>query len=255
MAPYGNGQSQQSLQEAMDVCRWKEIFASSYNRDLLRGIVHRHCKVVRRRGVLSGQNNIAELAGLCLDDATTEINPCQRSGEATCLFSVQSKCVGLSCDDTSRTFFGGQRATRAAVNRSAWPVRCGERDLLSRAKTWINDAEAVEFLKSRSINTHSLALAEDGFRPRKTQPMQVFKNRLLKMLAAASGIEVLNAQQKRPPTLFRLVPRMECRAGMTQMKQPCWTWGETSKHGESPFRETSPLPFAQGRSNGFRRLP
>src|SRR5215472_14660134 len=149
MVVAGNRQTQQGLQNAMDMRRHREVLAASNQGYALDRVVDGDGEVVARRKLLAGEHHVAERFGLRPARAPLFV-PVERTGQSKSASEVEAqrevRCQALLCGN----LVAGQPAAGAVVAWSGIALRSasGPRnlgpDLPPCAKARVEHPERVE---------------------------------------------------------------------------------------------------------------
>ncbi len=220
------GESEQGLQQAMNVCRGEEILAARHQGNPLQGVIHGDGEMIARTHCLPREHHVAEALRLGHLLAAGAVEPGKPSRARHRRRHIEAQGIDLARGDAGGAPGRRQGAAGARITLPGLVGRCyGSRDLGADrgtgAEAGIEEPKIVEARQGRFVIGHMRRLASHGGSPGQAEPGEVGEDRAFIFGAAAPAIDILDAQEETPTRFARRAPGEKRGMGMTEMEAPC----------------------------------
>ncbi len=207
MAVNRRRESKQGLQQPLYMCRFEEVRAADDVTDALVRIIDDHGQVIGDAQTLAGQYDIARERRSRRDDARLAIQACALLDERKPAEAPQLRAGGGQRQAPRIDFAPGQSGRRLLLRqRCACVGYCRlvgrpanvSGDLAAGLETPVKEAATFKLREGRPVAVKSLRLAADRRFPVDAQPCEILEYRRFEAGAAASLVDVFDAEQQAP---------------------------------------------------------
>lgn len=252
----GGRQTEEGLEEAMEVGGLEEVFAADDVGDALEGVVHDDGEVVAGADVLADEDGVAEELGTGALISPDGVVPREFAADfAEGPAQVEPQGVGFAGGEAGSAFGLGQGATGAGVEGALAAVGCltGALDLAldvgAGAEAGVEETSPLKLGRGGGVVVEMLALEADRLLPLQSEPGEIVEDRRGVPGRAAGRIDVFDAEEEAPPAAPAQLKGGERGKGVAFVEQAGRTGGESGNevHGfsfgdGSPKSKRSPPP-------------
>ena len=212
-------QSEQRLQQPVDMRRLEQVGAAHHVGDALPRIVDHYGEMIGGGRIFPRQHDVAESGRIGGDLARPGVMPCDRPDERHRPVHGKPPGMGLFCH--SRCPFAGiEMAADPRIDRALGAVRGRGRrgDVGTRAEAGIEEFGSAQRAQRGAIGVEPHRLAHGRFVPGQAEPAQILADAFDERFAAAPGIDILDPQQEGATLPAREIVRRERGEGVAEMQ-------------------------------------
>jgi hypothetical protein len=217
----GLREAEQPLEKPLGWRRGPQILSSHDQRHAGLGIVDDACEVIGRRGVLAGQDGVADLLTAAFEAGAVLFRPIRQAGQRNRPLRIEAPAmrdVGTALGIVGKAPAGtGIAASGIAVGRGQ---RLG--DVRARAETGIDEPLSLELLQRLGIARGPFRLDYRLSVGLETEPGQVLEDAIDELRPAAARVQILDPQEEPTPAGACMGMAERRRKGVTQVKAPGW---------------------------------